>query len=174
MKDKPFFESDGWDKVWATFLAILVGGGFVNYIFHYEEKPFSWVGPTIYFICFVFLIIQIKTNRTVIGWIRHYRKLKKESDNERSQVPLGLHQSGSLDSAEGVVISYYWMCDDRPGTFATISMSEADMARMDRYPEMKKQFMDAVELQLGAADHKHIYEAHPATKDDQKVFICRG
>ena len=65
------------DKIWATFLAILTGGGFVNYLFHHDEKPWSWIGPTIYLLFFLGTVYQIKAQRSVWSWLWDYHKRRK-------------------------------------------------------------------------------------------------
>jgi hypothetical protein len=65
------------DKIWATFLAIMAGKGFVEYIFNHEEKPWSWVGPVIYFLLFLATIYQIKAKRSIWSWMWEQHKKRK-------------------------------------------------------------------------------------------------
>lgn len=72
------------DKIWATFLAILIGNGMVEYLFNHEEKPWSWIGPTIYFLFFLATLYQIKHQKSLLVAVwDHYRRkvwLRKDGD----------------------------------------------------------------------------------------------
>lgn len=63
------------DKLFATWWAISTGIAAVQYMFHHDERPWSWVGVALYFLLFIATLYQIRKQQTVWEWMwKRYKR----------------------------------------------------------------------------------------------------